>query len=396
MKRLRKTLIITGVVILSLPIIMVLLVRFTNGSFSAGKFYLGYDESKGKFEFEKHKLNGIDGPYLFDNKIVTVTDDNKIVVSPFSEDTIVVRVNNSEKDTFRVPLKTDIELLKGIYEAPEKLIAISDIEGNFDGFASFLSANKVIDDNFNWIFGDGHLLLLGDFVDRGDNVIPVLWLIYKLENEAVSANGKVHFILGNHEIMNIQGNLRYAQGKYQKLATELGQKETDTENRKVLFSADSELGKWLRSKNAMEIIGNRAFVHAGLNPEILDFNISVDSINKIVRANIDKKSNPENSDIANFLMGHKGPFWYRGLVSDYKQYSKTTITDLEKVLDFYNVEKIVVGHTIVDDVSCDYNEKVIRIDVKHGNQKYSGLTKGLLIENDIEYKIDDKGNREKL
>lgn len=390
---------IIGGLIILIPIIMLLLVRFTDGSFSIGKFYLGYDESDRRFEFNKeYKLDGIDGPYVFDNKIVTVDDENRILESFKAQETIIVKVNNSDDDTFSVSLKRKIEDSIGVYENPEKLIAISDIEGNFNGFVSLLIANKVIDKNFNWMFGNGHLVLLGDFVDRGDNVIPVLWLIYKLEDEAIMTNGKVHFILGNHEIMNIQGNLFYAQNKYKKLAIELGQKKTNAENGKVLFSTNTELGKWLRSKNAVEIIGKRAFVHAGLNPEMLGFKISIDSINKIIRANIEKElyHKPENNEKANFLMGRKGLFWYRGLVSDYKYYHKITTTDLEKVLNFYNVEKIVVGHTVVENVSNDFNGRVIRIDVKHGKQKNSVLTKGLLVENEIEYIIDDKGNKERL
>lgn len=381
------------------PIIMVLLVRFTDGSFSIGKFYLGYNELDKSFEFKKeYKLSGIDGPYVFDNKIITVDDKNRILESVKPQGTIIVKVSNSDKDSFSVPLKTKIEDPKGVYEDPEKLIAISDIEGNFNGFVSFLLANKVIDKNFNWSFNNGHLVLLGDFVDRGDNVIPVLWLIYKLEDEAIKTNGKVHFILGNHEIMNIQGNLDYAHNKYKKLSIELAQQGINATNGGTLFSTNTELGKWLYSKNAVEIIGKRAFVHAGISTEMLDYQISIDSINKIIKANINKELNhiTTNNEKANFLMGNKGVFWYRGLVSSNKHYDKISTTELEKILDFYSIEKIVVGHTVVENVSSDFNGKVIRIDVKHGNQKNSGLTKGLLIENEIEYIIDDKGNKERL
>ncbi len=41
-----------------------------------------------------------------------------------------------------------------------------------------------------------------------------LWLIYSLEEKAKAAGGYVHFILGNHEIMNMQGDFRYVQDKY--------------------------------------------------------------------------------------------------------------------------------------------------------------------------------------
>jgi hypothetical protein len=84
-----------------------------------------------------------------------------------------------------------------------KLIAISDIEGNFMAFTETAAANGVIDTNFNWTFGEGHLVLTGDFFDRGTQVTEVLWLIYSLEEKAKDAGGYVHYILGNHEIMNL-------------------------------------------------------------------------------------------------------------------------------------------------------------------------------------------------
>lgn len=390
--------ILIGLLIL-IPITMLILVRFTDGSFSIGTFYLAYDEIEGVFEYKKtYKLNGNDGPYLFKNEIVTVDDENAIIHSTEIQDTILVKVNNTDKDIFKVGIKGEILNPTVVYDQPQKLIAVSDIEGNFNGFVSLLQKHNVIDENFDWSFGDGHLVLVGDFVDRGNNVIPVLWLIYKLENEAEKERGKVHFIIGNHEIMNIQGNLYYAESKYKKLAIELGKKETNSENGKILFAGSSELGKWLRSKNVVELIGKRIFTHAGLSPEILNYKISLDTINQIVRRNIDKDlyHKPEKDEQANFLMGRKSPFWYRGLVTDYKYYDKIAENELDKVLEYYNAEQIVVGHTVVVDISSEFNGKVVRIDIKHGKEKNSGNTKGILIENGVEYKIDDKGNKETL
>jgi hypothetical protein len=51
-----------------------------------------------------------------------------------------------------------------------KMLILSDIEGNFGAFRKLLQANHVIDDNFNWTFEKNHLVLIGDFVDRGTMV----------------------------------------------------------------------------------------------------------------------------------------------------------------------------------------------------------------------------------
>jgi len=55
-----------------------------------------------------------------------------------------------------------------------------------------LQVNGVIDHALNWSYSSGHLVLIGDMVDRGNNVVPLLWLIYKLEGEAKLAGGDVH------------------------------------------------------------------------------------------------------------------------------------------------------------------------------------------------------------
>jgi len=307
-------------------------------------------------------------------------------------------VNNEEQDSFKITLNYQNIIQASEYNLPEKLIAISDIEGNFNGFSSFLQINNIIDSNLNWKFGDGHLVLVGDFVDRGENVIPTLWLIYRLEREAEKEGGKVHFIIGNHEVMNMEGNFHYAKDKYKKLAVEIGNKEENRSNYKILFSNNSHLGKWLRSKNAIEKIGDYIFVHAGLSPKILPLNLEINEINQLVRNNIDRNLNRNQNDDekVNFIMGAEGPFWYRGLRTNKKNYDKINEAQFIEILKRYNAQKIIIGHSIVDDISYDLGKRIIRIDVKHGKTKSSGKTKGLLIEEGQEFKIDDLGNKSKL
>ena len=344
-------------------------------------------------------LDGVDGPYIFGDDQFTVNSENKVVQQKIGENKLVqVKVDNKDKDQFLVRLKSTHRPEKDTYPLPQKLLAISDIEGNFDGFYSFLFNNKIIDKQCNWIFGDGHLVLVGDFVDRGENVTQVLWLIYGLEEKAKKDGGKVHFILGNHEHMNMEGDTRYVVDKYLALAKNIKADATPKAAYQYLFSEESEIGKWLRSKNVIEKIGGYLFVHAGLSPDLLNYDLSTKKINQITRKNFDLYSSdaiPKDST-AMFLLEGKGPLWYRGLVQDRSKYNKITASELDQVLNYYNAQKIVIGHTVVDDISTDFDGKIIRIDLKHGHEKNTGLTKGLLIENGVEYKINDLGKREKL
>lgn len=390
-------------IIFLLILTAIILVRFTDGSISDGeKTILGYDEENGRFQIWEKKsfnLDGFDGPYIIENQIYEVNKENIFQSRNIDrKEPLLVKVNNSDNDQFAISLNDSITFQPDNYQIPQKLIAISDIEGNFNGFSSFLINNGVVDKKLNWIFGNGHLVLNGDFVDRGENVTQVLWLIYKLEQEAIKHNGKVHYILGNHEIMNFQGNASYANKKYKRVAQLISKNDSLKVATQFLYSDKTELGKWLRSKNVIEKIGNYIFVHAGLSPEILKYKVSISDINQIVRENWDKNlyDEQENNNVENFLIGKKGVYWYRGLNQDYKYYDKINENKLNEVLKFYEADKIVFGHSVMEDITKEFNGKTINTDVKHGQEKNSEKTKGLLIENGMEYKLDGKGTKTKL
>ncbi|QNM85115.1 metallophosphoesterase [Polaribacter pectinis] len=332
--------------------------------------------------------SGHDGPYIINDTLFSVNAKNRLVILPkFDKDSLLVRTDNKDKDEFYFSLKEKHTIPRTIYDLPNKMTVISDIEGNYDAFAGFLYSNKIIDKNHNWIYNDGHLVLIGDFVDRGKNVTQVLWLIYKLEQQAMKQSGVVHFILGNHEIMNFNGDYRYNQEKYIKAAKEISQINKPKEATKYMYSVNSELGKWLATKNVIEKIGSYIFVHAGLSPKILEYKLGLNEINNLARKNFQNKKRSENKTVK-FLFSSKGPLWYRGLFFKTKNYPKITLSGLDSVLNYYDAEKIVIGHTHVKNVSTDFNGKVIRTDVVHADKKFSGKTQGLLIENHEEFIID--------
>lgn len=359
----------------------------------------------------KSKLDGIDGPYIFDEIKYTVNSANQLVQDNIDRNkSINVIVNNADKDEFDFVLKKAHQQEIDNYDLPPKLISISDIEGNFNAFYSFLLNNKVIDENYNWTYDNGHLVLNGDFFDRGENVNQVLWLIYMLEEKAEEQGGKVHFINGNHEIMNLYGDVSYAKEKYIEVAKQISsEKRWDTAS-KFLYSNNSELGKWLRSKNVIEKIGPYIFVHGGINTKLINEKLRISEINKIAKKYYGKrKLGSENSKENLVLSPYFGPYWDRSLSMDlmYKMgflfndplnapTHKPSQTELDAVLMFYNSQKIVIGHSVVNDVTYDYNSKVIKIDVKHGLHKNSENTQGLLIENGIEYTVNGLGVKVKL
>ena len=65
-----------------------------------------------------------------------------------------------------------------------KIAAFSDIHGQYDLLVNLSINNKIIDKDLNWLFGEGHLVIVGDIFDRGNKVNEILWLIYDLKEQA--------------------------------------------------------------------------------------------------------------------------------------------------------------------------------------------------------------------
>jgi 3',5'-cyclic AMP phosphodiesterase CpdA len=258
---------------------------------------------------------------------------------------------------------------------------ISDIEGNFGAFRKLLQAAGVINDRFEWTFGDGHLVLAGDFFDRGSQVTEVLWLCYALEEMAGKAGGYVHFILGNHEIMNLSADYRYLHPKYQETAAIM---KVDL---RALYGDDTELGRWLRTKNVMEKVGRNLYLHGGVSRLVNNVDWDLPAINA--------KARPFYADTifaypdlqTELLFSDLGPFWYRGYyMGDVGQIPGV----LDSTLGKFRVDRVVTGHTpVADTVSGWYGGKLFNVDTPHR----SGKSQAMLLEGGRIYIIDAAGGK---
>lgn len=283
--------------------------------------------------------------------------------------------------TFAVRLKDKLQNEKSDFRRVSKQLVISDIEGSFGAFRKLLQGNHVIDENFNWTFGDGHLVLTGDFFDRGDRVTEVLWLIYSLEDKAKAAGGYVHFVLGNHEIMNLNGDLRYVHPKYILNASLLN------ENYMTLYSEQSELGRWLRTKNVIQKVGDVLYVHGGVSPIMNTMELPAAKVNELVRPFYADTSYIYPDAIVDLLYSDLGPFWYRGY---YTGAIKATQQTIDSTLLQYRARYIATGHTIIaDTISTLFEKKVFNTDVQH----YKGHSEALYIEKGKFYRTTVLGEK---
>jgi hypothetical protein len=331
-----------------------------------------------------------DGPYIFysgDSILIESVKNNEVKKEIFitRPSHIKIPVPGAEDKFFTVPLNQNIVIPATDYKKPERIFALSDIEGNFDALKKLLVAGGVIDEDLNWKYNNGHLVICGDMMDRGEEVTASLWLLYKLEEEAKTKGGFVHIILGNHEIMNLSEDIRYVHPKYLQVSKLLNRHYNE------LYAANTELGRWLRSKNIMERIGNSLFLHAGVSEAIISKGYSLKRVNNLARPYYDMDGYDSiliKAGVTTIYDSYTSPFWYRGYFTN----PTAPLSQVQSTLSLYNVKRIVVGHTLVENIKPFYDGRVIAIDVNH----HAGNHQALLIEKDIIYRINVDGEKIKL
>jgi len=206
---------------------------------------------------------------------------------------------------------------------PEPVVAIADVHGDYDDFVAILRRAGLIDEQNHWKGGKTTFVQTGDLLDRGPKPREVVELMMSLEKEAVPAGGRVVSLLGNHEAMNIMGDLRYvtatnfasfadsqseqrqkaAYEEYVKwrnghapLLTELSQPMELTESEwmarhpagyvehREAFAAKGKYGEWLRGHDAVAEIDGDIFLHGGIHPDLAK--TKIEAINKRIHDEI--------------------------------------------------------------------------------------------------------------
>src|ERR1051326_6057847 len=155
----------------------------------------------------------------------------------------------------------------------DRIVAIGDIHGDYEQLLNMLRLAKVVDMDGKWVGGKTHLVQVGDLIDRGPQSRKAMDFMMQLEPQARKAGGYVHVLIGNHDAMNVYGDLRYVSKEdYASYATEQGVKEEPGKpagfaGQRKLFAANGTYGKWVRSRNAIIKINDTVFLHGGIGPK---------------------------------------------------------------------------------------------------------------------------------
>jgi len=282
--------------------------------------------------------------------------------------------------------------------ASERIVAVADVHGGYDRFVAILRAAGVVDGRDRWAGGRTVFVQTGDVLDRGPDSRRALDLIRRLSEEARRAGGRVHALLGNHEVMRMLGDMRYVSsgeyGAFRSVESEAlrdryyaaavdeaagrakssGQKFDEPAFRttfldqtplgwvemQLAFGPKGDYGRWLRERDTMVRINGVVFVHGGISPKVAPLGCA--KVNSLVRSELGASGPLDAAQAAGQLStSEDGPLWYRGLAQNDES---TFAPEVDAILLALDARAIVIGHTVAASgrLTPRFGGRVIQLD----------------------------------
>jgi hypothetical protein len=281
------------------------------------------------------------------------------------------------------------------WEGVERVVAIGDLHGDYDNYMATLQAAGLVDRKGKWVGGETHFVQTGDVPDRGPDTLRILEHLDKLAKQAERKGGRVHSLIGNHEAMNVYGDLRYVhEGEYEAFVTRNSESLRDryyerylqavekqdpegfaalpedyrdkwnlehplgwVEHRQawdLAFSPEAEYGNRVLNQRVAVRINGTVFLHGGISGYYC--RNSLESLSRMVHDAL-RNFDPQNPGV---LEDQYGPLWYRGLAGEEPAAAPETV---DAILAHHGIEHIVIGHTPTSGVIWPrYDGKVVMID----------------------------------
>lgn len=230
--------------------------------------------------------------------------------------------------------------------APRRIVAFGDVHGDLSATRRALRLAGAIDDQDRWI--GGHLVVVqtGDQLDRGGDEQAILDLFERLRHEARNAGGRFEALVGNHEIMNVEGDLRYVTEEgfadfvgaapFDPADSLLQVFEPEARPRMAAFLPGRPYALLLAQRDVIHVEGDNVFVHGGVLPEHVAYGI--EEINEETRAWLRGERG-----LPAVLEGSESPEWLR-LYSEAPD--STACATLASTLKEMEAQRLVMGHTV--------------------------------------------------
>ncbi|MBK8068260.1 MAG: metallophosphoesterase [Rhodanobacteraceae bacterium] len=281
------------------------------------------------------------------------------------------------------------------WEDVERIVAIGDIHGDYDAYIGVLQAAGLVDARGRWQAGTTHLVQTGDIPDRGPDTRRIIEHMAALAKQAQKRGGRVHNLMGNHEAMNVYGDLRYAvAGEFSAWADQRSAerrerhyaaamddlKQRDPQRFAALpadfrtqwdaahplgwiehrmawdprFDSRGPMFRWVMDAEVSIQLNDAIFVHGGISHAYCGN--SLESLTAMAHAQLREGDDGE----LGILTDSAGPLWYRGLAGVAPAAPRATV---DAILERHGARHIVIGHTVSESVVWPrLDARVIQID----------------------------------
>ncbi len=253
----------------------------------------------------------------------------------------------------RPPLRTAIGCLAVLLvlsacAGPTRIIAFGDVHGDLAATRAALRLAGAIDEEDHWVGRRLVVVQTGDQLDRGNDERAILDLFDRLRDEAAAAGGAFHPLLGNHELMNVRGDLRYVTESgfsdfgdavdFDPEDPALASFEPRARSRMAAFLPGRPYALRLARRDVILKVEDNVFVHGGVLPVHVAH--GVDRINGETRAWLrGEVGRPA------VLQGSESPQWTRLYSSEPDSLACAT---LGQVLESMDAKRMIMGHTVQD------------------------------------------------
>jgi hypothetical protein len=268
--------------------------------------------------------------------------------------------------------------------APARVVAIGDLHSDIGITRRAFRLAGATNEKDEWIGRSLTVVQLGDLIGRSDDERQVLDFIFDIRRKAEAAGGKVHALIGNHEVMG--GRLDNQAVGMNPFPGYVGLPGLNLSDPRLRFLLPNErargaalmpggpIARRLAEFPAVLRLGGTVYVHGGVVP-------------RWARYGIDKI----NEEISQWLMGRTpeppstlgvddgdSPVWTRQFSSAVDEFD---CAELEESLRILGAKRMIVAHTVHPTITPRCNNKVWAVDVGM-SRAYGGKVEVLEIVND--------------
>jgi hypothetical protein len=309
-----------------------------------------YKNSYSNPYLKKTELKNIITDYITNNQKSVENLTTHVVKSNFHK-----KLSNKTPELYSASKKIVFSVENCLFPKVEKLVAIGDIHGDLviaikclklaGVISNTIPNNTRIINSIKWIGGKTHVVQLGDQIDRVrpnaliNDICPdndeglhqdegsdlkIITLFNNLHKQALKCGGACYSILGNHELMNVDGDFRYVSpkefrefGNFFKAPKSIkhGGYPYGYKERKEAFQCGGTIAtKLANTRFSILQVGSWVFVHGGLTPTMAE-EYSFNDINKSIKDWLIGCKRPETLNNVNRIYHREddtnSPFWSR-------------------------------------------------------------------------------------